>query len=329
MNKGYYYKFRREVFFTELTNRLKKRFIKDYSLPIPLTDSPYFEYFIDLYDEMFETKKKLAWFMEIVNRFEDESEVLDYLSSITDKAFNSIKVLDEYQRFISYDMNEFRVNSQYPKNSIFKVNNTGKTLISIDLSKANFQAMNYFDKEILKAATYKEFISKFTSEEYIINSKYIRQIIFGNLNSKRLATVERFMMEKILVELKSRLDIPTECILMVSDDEIVLEGTVEDYYKVVSILDNFEFDVAVEVFVLKTLRKETGEAFKSEKFFVKEFIDYTDEKSVNFEIKATDSTFYSQFYKLVTNSEICENDLVFINEGFVAKYKDKISGEIC
>ena len=61
----------------ELTNRLKRRFIKDCSLPIALTDEPYFSYFIDLYDEAFSTKKKLESFKKIVDRFENECEVLD------------------------------------------------------------------------------------------------------------------------------------------------------------------------------------------------------------------------------------------------------------
>ena len=62
--------------------------------------------------------------------------------------------------------------------------------------------------------------------------------------------------------------------------------------------------------------------------YVKEFISYTDNKKLDFEIKATDSTFYAQFFKLLTNKEINENDLVFINNGFVAKYKEPIIGEV-
>ena len=309
----------------ELTNKLKKRFIKDCGLPIALTDSPYFEYFIDLYDKAFNTKQKLISFMEIVDRFETETEVLDYLQSVTDMVVEKIKEKTAYQEFLNADMNKFAVKSKYPSSSIFKECHTGKELISIDLSKANFQAMNYFDKSILNASSYKECLKNFgVIDEYILNSKYIRQVIFGNLNSKRLATIEKYLIFKIVEKLEAQ----NYTILLVTDDEIVLEGNKEIFDTILDIVQPLDIDVAVELFTLKTLRRENGQPFKSEKFFVKEFSHYTDEKTMSFEIKATDATFYPQFFKLIMGMKITENDLVFVNEGFVAQYRDKITGFI-
>lgn len=308
----------------ELTNRLKRRFIKDCSLPIALTDEPYFSYFIDLYDKAFSTKKKLESFKKIVDRFETEGEVLDYLQSITDGIFNSVKEKPSYQEFLKADINDFVVKSKYPSSSIFKECHTGKKLISIDLSKANFQAMNFFDKRILDANSYEEFIRKYTNEEYIINSKYIRQVIFGNLNSKRLGTIEKYMIYQIVEKLEPL----GYKIILVTDDEIVLEGDEDIYNNIVNIVNEMPIKVAIELFILKTLRNENGQPFKSDKFYVKEFISYTDKKNLDFEIKATDSTFYAQFFKLLTNQEINENDLVFVNNEFVAKYKEPIHGEV-
>ena len=308
----------------ELTNRLKRRFIKDCGLPIAITDSPYFEYFIDLYDEAFNTKTKLATFKAIVDRFDEEGEVLDYLQSITNSIIANIQEKDSYKNFLNTNMNKFAIKSKYPSSSIFKECHTGKELISIDLSKANFQAMNFFDKNILESKTYKEFVQKYTNEEYIINSKYIRQVIFGNLNSKRLGTIEKYMIYQIVEKLEE-LDLT---ILLVTDDEIVLEGNIDIYNKIVDMVSNMDIQVAIELFVLKTLRQPNGQPFKSDKFYVKDFITFTDEKNLMFEIKATDATFYPQFFKLLTNQEINENDLVFINDGFVASYKNAISGDI-
>lgn len=308
----------------ELTNRLKRRFIKDCGLPIAITDSPYFEYFIDLYDEAFNTKTKLATFKTIVDRFDEEGEVLDYLQSVTNSIIANIQEKDSYKNFLNTNMNKFAIKSKYPSSSIFKECHTGKELISIDLSKANFQAMNFFDKNILESKTYKEFVQKYTNEEYIINSKYIRQVIFGNLNSKRLGTIEKYMIYQIVEKLEE-LDLT---ILLVTDDEIVLEGNIDIYNKIVDMVSNMDIQVAIELFVLKTLRQPNGQPFKSDKFYVKDFITFTDEKNLMFEIKATDATFYPQFFKLLTNQEINENDLVFINDGFVASYKNAISGDI-
>lgn len=309
----------------ELTNRLRRRFIKDNSLPIPLTDEPYFSYFMDLYDAEFATKKKMADFMEIVSKFETEEEVLDYMALITDKIINDVKENPKYQEFLQADMKQFAVKRtpRYPSSTIFKEHHTGKELISIDLSKANFQAMNYVDKEILNARTYREFVSRYTNLEHILNSKYIRQIIFGNL-TKRIDTVELFMTYQIVEKLEQF----GYTILLVTNDEVVLEGDKDIYENCVKFVQELPFDVAVEHFVLKVLRNEHNQPFKSDKFFVKEFLDYTDEKISSFEIKATDSTFYSQFYKLLKGMEVVDNDLVFINEGFVAMYREKISGTV-
>ena len=311
----------------ELTNRLKRRFLKDCGLSIALTDSPYFEYFIEMYDKAFHTKEKLNTFMNIVSRFDNESEVLDYLQSITDGIFKDIQQKDAYKDFLQADMKQFLVKSKYPSSSIFKECNTGKKLISIDLSKANFQAMNYFNPNILESETYIDFLKKYTNEQHIINSKYIRQVIFGNLNSKRLSTIEKYMIYQI-VELLENLGLGNS-ILLVTDDEIVLEGNEDIYTLILKELDTIKnLKVDVELFILKTLRKENGQPFKSDKFYVKEFISYTDEKNLNFEIKATDSTFYPQFFKLLTKQELTEYDLVFVNEGFVASYKEPIKGDV-
>lgn len=308
----------------ELTNRLKRRFIKDSGLSIPLTDSPYFEYFIDLYDKAFHTKEKLSIFMKIVERFEEESEVLDYLQSITNRIIEDIQNKDVYKDFLTADMNQFAIKSRYPSSSIFKEVNTGKELISIDLSKANFQAMNYYNPMILQAENYKEFLQRYTNEEYIWNSKYIRQVIFGNLNSKRISAIEKYMIYQIVEKIESiKLE---DKIISVTEDEIVLEGNKEIYSLLCKEVKNLKVDI--ELFILKILRKENGEPFKSNKFYVKDFLAHTDEKKLSFEIKATDSTFYSQFFKLLTNQKISENDLVFLNEGFVAQYKEMINGNI-
>lgn len=309
----------------ELTNRLRRRFIKDNSLPIPLTDEPYFSYFMDLYDKDFSTKKKMADFMEIVSRFDTEEEVLDFMASITDRIINDVKENPKYQEFLKADMNQFSVKraKKYPSSTIFKECHTGKELISIDLSKANFQAMNYFNKEILNAETYQELVSRYTNYKHIINSKYIRQVIFGNL-TKRVDTIELYMTYQIVEKLE---EMGME-IVLVKNDEVVLEGNKEIYEICVNLMKVLPIDVAIEHFVLKVLRNQYGQPYKSDKFFVKQFLNSTDEKTLSFEIKATDATFYSQFYKLLKGMDITEDDLIFINEGFVAMYRETISGTV-
>ena len=74
---------------------------------------------------------------------------------------------------------------QRSRNSIYKKTNTGKILLSIDLSNANFNALRKFDESlVINKKNYYEFISEFTEIEHIRKSKYIRQVIFGHTNPK-------------------------------------------------------------------------------------------------------------------------------------------------
>lgn len=53
--------------------------------------------------------------------------------------------------------------------------------------------MKYVNPDIvLNAGTYQDFIKKFTDLEYVAESKYTRQIVFGKMNPKRHITVEKY-----------------------------------------------------------------------------------------------------------------------------------------
>ena len=58
--------------------------------------------------------------------------------------------------------------------------------------------IKYVDPEIvLNADTYQDFIKKFADSDYIAESKYCRQVIWGKLNPKRHITVEKYMIDKV------------------------------------------------------------------------------------------------------------------------------------
>lgn len=70
------------------------------------------------------------------------------------------------------------------------------------MKKANFTALRHYNKDIVGGKdTYEDFLGMFTDENYFKESKYIRQVIFGNVNPKRQITYEKFLMDKVLVKL--------------------------------------------------------------------------------------------------------------------------------
>lgn len=62
----------------------------------------------------------------------------------------------------------------------------GAFFFSLDLKKVNYHVLKfYYPNLVLNTHTYEDFIGQFTEFDYIRKSKYIRQVIFGNLNPKK------------------------------------------------------------------------------------------------------------------------------------------------
>ena len=123
-------------------------------------------------------------------------------------------------------MNQFAVkNKNFPTKDIYKPTNIGRSFISIDMKKANFSSLRYYDASIFdNADTWEDFISKFTDNEFIINSKSIREVIMGNCNSGRVTTYEKFITDQLLTLIIDA-GIEPNNIVFFSNDEIVVDVT--------------------------------------------------------------------------------------------------------
>ena len=307
--------------------KLLKRFVKDYKLPIQVVQEPYFSYFMNLYDSQYKTKEKFKLLEESRNKFNSDDEFLEEYYKIRDKVITTIKALPEYKIYNEMDMKHFDIlNYNFPKHDIFNMSNVGKYFISIDLKKANFQALKWLNPElVLNCDSYKEFLSKFTDLEYMHNSKYLREVIFGNMNPKRQVKVEKYMTNKILSLLLEYNTIKENEIRMFSNDELIFEKTATETYelfndiRVTDVIKNqLDFDVDIEKFRLKNIKDST-------KYFVKEFIN-----KQGYELMCIPLVYHSQVYKRYNNLPLGENDLVFFYENQVCKFIEplKFEGEV-
>ena len=68
---------------------------------------------------------------------------------------------------------------------------------------------------------YKELVSKFTEIKPFIESKQIRQVIFGHLNPKRQQTIQKYMMN-LVVEILDKNGFDKCRFLSASSDEVIL-----------------------------------------------------------------------------------------------------------
>lgn len=292
-----------------------KRWSNDFDVPIKVYEEPYFSYFIDLYDDVFNSKSKLLLLDKALENFKTEEDFLAYNNSTTDNIVSHIMDKQEYKDFISMDMDKYAIKSSYPKGDIYKKQNTGKFFVSIDLIKANFQTLTYINSNLVDGCkSYDEFISKFTNLSYIKQSKYIRQVIFGKLNPKRQLKIARFLIEKIIDFLFTKGLISYENISMASYDELVFEINECEIEKFVNIEEalkeeiksNLNLDVDIEIFKLNSI---------ADKYFIREF-----KNKKGYSFSCVPSMYFAQVFKKYNNIAINDNDLVFVHENKLAKF---------
>lgn len=292
-----------------------KRWSKDYNLPIKIYQEPYFSYLINLYDNYLHTKNKLNLLEETVSKFETEDKFLAYYYEVRDNVIQSMKSKQEFQDFNIGDLSKFNITSSYPKNDIYKQTCVNKCFVSIDLVKANYQALKFISPEIVSNTnSYEEFIKLFTDLDYMAKSKYLRQVIFGNINPKRQIKVERYLIEQVIDLMLEGDYFKQGEIQMASSDEVVFELSEELVPKYAESSDllkelvkaTLNIDVDIEVFKLVSVEG---------KYYAKEFLN-----KKGYELKAVPQIYFPQVYKKYNKLDLEENDLVFFHEGQIAKF---------
>lgn len=208
-----------------ITETLKQRFCKDMNLAIKIFEEPYFANFLKLYDEQFNSVSKYNRFVSAVNRFGSEQDYFEAYTKLKDDVILYLNENEDMKFFAqSEDMSKFTCqNKGYPTNDIFKDTNDGKVFVSIDMVKGNFTALHHYNPNIVKNCdTYEDFIRTFTDVPHFVESKYIRQVVFGNVNPKRQVTYEKYLMDLVLTKLLETGVVKPENVEFFSTDEIVL-----------------------------------------------------------------------------------------------------------
>ena len=301
----------------QISERLKARFCKDYNILIKIYKEPYFTDRLILFDKFYNTLEKWNIFIKEMSKYKSEQDYLEEYNSVKDVAISSIKNSKAYQQFNNEDMNIYKVSHlNLPSNDIFKTTNDKKIFVSIDMKKANFSSLHYYNNKIFNEKnTWEEFISSFTTNEHIIHSKYIRQVILGNCNPKRHITYEKYLMDQVLTFLEQNF-VPIQQIVFFSNDEIVIDVTNANYNmdKVnklqIALNHEFTFPLKVEMFKLHKIQGTDG--------YYKEI--YTIDNETNIEFKCLDGYIVPFVLRYFMNEEVTESDKVFYSQGLMSKF---------
>lgn len=303
----------------EVSEKLKERFCKDCNIPLKLFKEPYFTDRLQLYDRYYNTLDKWSIFVRELDKYKCEQDYLEEYNRVKDTAINDIKLSDGYNRFNEEDMGKYSVKyKDLSSKDIYKPSNVGKLFISVDMRKANFSVLKFYDKSIFSNAdTWEEFVGRYTENKHIVNSKYIRQVILGNCNPKRQVTYEKYLMGLVLeIIINSGLGLFTSDIVFFSNDEIIIG--MEGYADCIrnrqliewKIKGFFNIPFRIELFYLRKITGTNG--------YYKEIVKNIIERE--YEFKCLNNYTLPFVLRKFNREEITENDKVFYHEGLLSKF---------
>lgn len=306
---------------------LRRRFVKDYNLPINIVDSPYFEYYMRTYD-WFPKEEYENLVKDIDERFDGNINAwLEEYAEIRDKIITFVENSDSYKEFNSCDMKQFAIPDDLknvPDLNIYNQSSVGKTYLSIDLKKANFQALSHYNSNIvLKAESYEDFIGMWCDSEYFKKSKYTRQVIFGKLNPKRTITYEKWLMSQIKEKFESEFDTRNLKLVAFKSDEIIYEvlgeNDIENHEDDVEVVmsDN-GYNVRVEIFTVGRIECKNHNGITVDCYIRR---CHTTQTEI---LKSASQIFYPQFYKIWKEGRIFIIDMAFLAEGQIAHFDNPL-----
>ena len=303
----------------QISDKLKQRFIKDYSLHINTHIEPYFSYQLNL----FGNTKEYELLIDAINTLGSEDGFFNENKRLVGSkekegiVANHMKQFADYSNhFIDGDYFNF-VRAMFPEpsdirrmSSLYKEYNIGKYFTSIDLVSGNFQSFKFISfAPFDQYHEYKDLIKDFTSIPYFQNSKYIRQIIFGHLNPMRQAKIMYVMTKQIYKILSEDNSITNKGeIFLMGPDELVIKykDNIFPCFKETDTLLELKllgqgYKVKANTFQLKTLNTTSG------KYYYKDYL-FEDKK----ELKGCSKDHYAEVYKLLHTLPINEMDTIKI-----------------
>lgn len=320
---------------TKINNikKFRQRFVKDYNLPINIFDDNLFEYYIRLYDFF-----PYLCYKETIEKIENEydgsvEKWLEYCASVRDNAINGVMETDEYKKFNSMDLSQYNFAPICGERSCYTEETNGKRFLSIDLRKANFQVLKYAG--VVSDATYEQFIHRFGGDDYIVNSKYLRQVIFGKMNPSRQIKIEKYLMSKVYEVIKDVTEKYRFTIFSMNSDELIFaipeefynncqedENTrelINDIYNLVG--KDIGVEIKVEYIEVRRLPIVSANGTKIDAYERTNL--FTNQKT----LKKASTTFYPQIYKLWNEMPIEDYDMVFYFENQLATFNQELRYE--
>lgn len=223
-----------------MTDKDKNIFFEMSTLPKikSISDEDFFNLILDL-PEDHEALSKLLLFIKSANACGGASALYDKSREVADKLVDDIRATEAFD---FYEQSDIRVRHPldpvHIEKAFYHPDNNGKKFVSIDLKKANFQALTLVDKSILlNQDSYDDLIRKYTSDEFLISSKDLRQFIFRKLKPKQQIIIQEGVVNYLVSALKHS-GIADPHIQVHSSDEVIVLNTMQNLEKINTLINS-------------------------------------------------------------------------------------------
>lgn len=274
-------KFTRETF--------ARKFFKDNNLPFPVEREALLPYYatIDGFSSLVNDFNKYIAKVETVG-YDDYIDAKDEVENLI---IDTIKGNKKYQDLLAMEIKQEVLPIDVSRN-LYIESNCNKPLLSIDMKNANFTML--FSLGVVSTYDWNEWMSQFTSNDELIKSKRLRQIVLGKLNNKRLEKLMKNEMIKGATSIKNTLSL--ERIVAFNKDEIVYDvsGLTVNNAEILSHFTNCQ----AKQFVLKKLTRG----------FVKEY------NNGEFSFHSLPKKYWLQTYKEYKGLPTVKEDFLFLDE---------------
>lgn len=298
------------------TKNLRKKFCRDFDIPINIFSDPYYSYFYELYREYLKLDEKQRVFDQALTQLKDVEGLRKSWFELKDKIEADIKALPVYAE---YEKTELKYPYTHIKNlekgNLYNEEGVNLSIVSVDIVKANYTSLKTYSKELVfNSETYVDLVKKYTDLEYYQVSKIFRQLLFEPLNGKKQSQIQKNIMDQMLGSIKNEIS-PLK-IRMVGSDELYLAFDRD--------IDLAKKEQEVRDLILKLPNHDIFkvEAFRISKVIKDCFIKETTKGEKT--LKHVPMNFYAQVFKHFNKQPITEMDRVFIFEGEIATFNQSL-----
>ena len=297
---------------------MRKYFVKETKAPIPTLQSPFFEYYLHLYENRLGLETKYNEFLTKFSNMDYRNKFYTTLDTlIADMKHGNLI----YQGFITADMSSYD-NPYTPLHSckkLYKSTNAHKKFISLDFITANFYACKQYDSNFFgPATTYSEWlIVAHPDGKHFSESKNFRQILFGNLNTKRQQKIERYYLGLLLEKIHTRYNLDELEVTILSADECIFPYSEQLERAIDDVLSEWEADATLAFKIRKEIFTLNPTILSSA------YVRSMDNGEDKFFCAPKHQ--FAQVYKRYYGLEIDMNhDLVFEHEGILVRYMEPL-----